>query len=781
MSTEKKKTKVIRKVVKDSHLDYMEELYHKGIDIGQENIHLLVKSNRLDLGGHKPFEKKDLKKIEFIDNTKYKSDEDIEVDSKIRIIEEKSDIEIDKDLNVISENKELEFLKTHEAKFTGKEILTAEWKPKDKIYHEEDFVRWINSINSGFQNMVYYDKFEKYRQQSKYWESKIQKLTDFDFDDERQDYMFKQIQQCRDNSMFFLNTYVYYKEGSELSGSMKYECAPVHEVIAFLIDSGYSIMMGKPRQIAATTTLGAIALKDLVFNKNFVCKFITMDVETGMEIFDDKIKYVFTQLPTWMQPKVANDRDRLFVLADKSTKGIKRGNNSKLVVQAPSKSAINGGAPQKVYIDEIGYISMLGSMIKEARPTMFYKDPHTQKLELRRQLISWGTAGESDGAGRDYEIEYQSALEKWNNREFENIIIPVFFDWTTRPGITQEHYDKEKLAYSTDGPDKDEKAVQFRQAYPKNLTDMFLTSSKLLWAVDWIESQTDRINKCPHGLKPQKGFFKPIFDFNKPSDENDDQPYKIIGAEFVPTERTDPHATVTIFQHPKKNWLYRYYQGTDPISTDNGYSNMASSVFDAHYNTLSAVVDFRDPNHNETFLQVMLLGLYYDTSAVNSKKGIPELVEANIGTTYADYKTRKGYGKSLVLKTELEPVFQGGPSTSFGIDNRAGRTRIIINRMYELGAEFGDRFFIGSFWEQAKSFVCTVTKSGVNTWGTKDVNVFKDDVLFSSTFAYICRTSFGRKTPIELKGESDKFYTKYVLVRDANGNLTRQAKRLPVK
>jgi len=421
-------------------------------------------------------------------------------------------------------------------------------------------------------------------------------------------------------------------------------------------------------------------------------------------------------------------------------------------------------------VDEAGYINILGRMIKEARPTMFMQDPITKKLIMKRQIIVWGTGGEMDKGGKAYEEEFHSSMDKWNKREFASGMIPLFFDWTTRPGITKEFYESERKVYTVDGPDREKTLVQFRQTYPSIVEDMFLTSAKTLVSIDYINRQIERIRDIAHKVKPQKGYFEPIFDESVPSGENDDVPFKIIGATFVPTEDDDPRASATIFMHPKKNWRNRYYSGVDPIMSDNGYSNMASAVFDAHFKTVSAIVNYRDANHKYTFLQTMLLSLYYNTT--DKIQRIKELVESNIGTAYIDYVDSKGFYDSLVYRTELPEFVQGG-SAIVGIDNRATRTRFIINKIFEFIQAYGDRVCIDTFFIQLRTFICTVTASGNETWGTADKRKYHDDVLFAVVFSYICSLSFAHLPPKEIKSEEDKYVVRYELKRDGRGELRR--------
>jgi len=303
---------------------------------------------------------------------------------------------------------------------------------------------------------------------------------------------------------------------------------------------------------------------------------------------------------------------------------------------------------------------------------------------------------------------------------------------------------------------------------------MFLTSYKLLVGADWINEQVERIRKTEHKFRPVKGYFEPIYDETKPDNENSDTPFKIVGSRFIPcNDNETDRATCEILMMPKKGWKNRYFQGTDPIMTDNGYSNMSSVVFDVVLNTPVAIMDYRNPDHKYTFLQCLLMGLYFDTM----KEGcIKELVESNIGTAYFDYKESKGFWQSLVHRTELPDFMQGG-SSLYGIDNRAQRNRFIINKLYEVLSAYGDRIYFQKPFEQLRTFVCTVTEKGNETWGVTDTRKFNDDVLFGLVFSYICALSYSHRTPINVESDSYSVRVEHRLIRDSRGKLT----RVPVK
>ncbi len=765
-----KRTK--NKLEQASRLEFFYDMYLREIHLEPENIQLLKDHGYIDdikINGPKK------KSIIKINDTSVKSDKSIEADKNIDIIYD-DDVEKSRKV-VISADGKKGITEGSDYIFEGDlDIQQEDWLPPSKTEHEKEFVRWIDSINSGFQKMIHYKRFNLYVQQANQWFSENGSMADHHSQEEQKVYALEEMRRCKENTLYFLNKYLILKEGDMSSGARTYDAKPVHEVITYMVDCGYSMMIGKGRQIAATSTLGGCALKKIVFYRNFFLKFITQDKETGVEIFEDKIKFPFQELPEWLKPEVSNDRDNLFRLSRKGRKGTRKGMNSKLQVVAPSVSAINGGSPQLVMIDEAGYISVLGKMMKEARPTMFMQDPVTKQLVMRRQIIAWGTGGEMDRGGKAYEEEYMTTWDKWEKREFELGIIPLFFDWSTRPGITQEFFDKEKLAYTVTGPEKDERMVQFRQTYPTIKEDMFLTSSKTLVSIDFINSNIERIRSYGDITKPQMGYFEPVYDENVPAAENEDVPFKIIGAKFVPTEDDDPMASTTIFMHPKKNWRDRYYCGTDPIMSDNGYSNMASAIFDAKFKTISAITNYRDPNHKYTFLQCMLLSLYYGQEDKGVFGRCKELVECNIGTAYCDYVELKGFYNSLVYRTELPDAMRGG-SSLIGIDNRGPRTRFIINKMFECFQAYGSRFCIDDIFIQLRTFVCTVTASGNETWGTADKRKYHDDVLFAVVFSYICSLSYAHIEPKEINSSKESIKISYQIYRDKYGNLGRRITR----
>lgn len=754
-------------LAKQGHLEWLYEMHLRGATLPEDKLILLREQGYLHVNSptyHAAAARERDKFKPLALDYSVKHENEIEADKYVDIVTgDQPDIVTEEQYKVQREQGEY----LYEG---GRKITSADWKPASILEHTKEFIEWVNSINSGFQNMKPYKPFLLYCQQAEQWLAENDDITQYHDVESRRDYRRREHKRNNENSLYFLNRYLKLLDGNLVSGDNDYDATLTHKVIAFLFDCGYSLMIGKGRQIAMTSTIGGLALKRMIYEKDYFIKYIAQDDRKVEEIFQQKIKYPFTQLPDMMKFAVANFAQDKFVIGESDKKGGYSEPNNSILVAPPSAGAINGGSPNLVLVDEAGFIKLLGNMLAEARPTMFRMDKVTKKLRMMRQLIVWGTGGEMDKGGKAYETEYSALMKSWQKKEFQSGIIPLFFDWTCRPGMTPEFYESEKqVYYSKVGPDAEVWKVKFHQHYPTTWEDMFLTSAKTLFSPLFINDNIKRIREIPHVHRAQYGFFEPIYDTTRPMPEGFDIPYAIIGAKFVPTDDTDGRATTIIFSHPKEGWKKRYYQGTDPIAHDNGLSKMSSSIWDARWNTIAAVMNYRDPNYKYVFLQSMLLGIYYD---VEKKMNVKEVIEANLGMAYRQYKEDRGLNRTLVFNEEL-PEYLRSSGTLIGIDNRHARSKMIIDKMFEMIQAYGERICIEELFIQLKTFVCKITEGGRETWEPLDKKHNRDDILFSATFGYICRIAYSHLHPEHVNEIKEKKKVKYVNVYDKNFNLSR--------
>jgi len=650
------------------------------------------------------------------------------------------------------------------------DIPTSDWYPSHPEFeYPTAFVSWIDSINSGWQNKIDYEPFEVYRKQAFEWLKDESEITDFETVDEQINWLSKEVQRCRDNSLYFCNKYGYIKEdkAADGSGMIRYTAWEAQEVLLFLFDCGYSLMIGKARQIGFTTTMCLAGMKRVNFNKSYFVKFVTHSKDKGVEIFRDKVKWAFTKIPDHVAQEVKNWTDEVMSFEKKgSRKGRAEGGGSRFQVDSPATDAINGGSPSAVFVDEIGLFEIFGEMMREGRPALFKFNPETGKMTLQQQFMAWGTGGEMDKGGSVFEAEFKTCLRQWKEKNYEYGIIPLFMNAYARRGVTREHIANEKKAYmSLEGTAKGDAAkVQFHQHYPMTIDDMFIRKSRTLVPIHKCQQRLDEIYDKDNPIT--YGYFEPILDMSQPTPDSI-TPYKIKGARFIPTSgRDDASTTAVVISHPPQGdvWINRWYQGTDPVNSETGHSKMCSAIWDAYDNTVASVVFHRERKFKQTYLQVLLQSLYYDQEGLT---GCKELIENNIGDMHFDFQDVLGFKHKFTSNAQL-PLYLQTNGKWWGIANKVNTAPRIIAKTEEMLEGYGDQIDIPWFWEQLKTFVEKDLKSQNSHRQTRyqaaDFRYDYDDAIFAITFAYINSLSHAKYDPENIKeqGRDQQTFRRYV-------------------
>lgn len=656
-----------------------------------------------------------------------------------------------------------------------KGISTSDWKPNHPEFeYPKQFVDWIDSINSGWQNKIYYEPFDLYCKQAEQWLEDKAEITDFNNEEDQFDWLLDEIQRCRDNTLYFCNKYGYIKEDKAEGGALKYQAWDAQKVLLFLYDCGYSMMIGKARQIGFTTTMCLAGMKSVNLNKSMFIKFVTHSKDKGIEIFRDKVKWAYTKIPGHIAQEVKNWTDQIMNFDKKGErKGREEGGGARFQVDSPAVDAINGGSPSKVFVDEIGLFEIFGEMMREGRPALFKYNPETGKMTMQQQFIAWGTGGEMDKGGSVFESEFKMCLKQWREKNYEYGVIPIFMNAYARRGVNDAHIQRERKAYlALEGTKKGEIAkVQFHQHYPITIDDMFIRKSKTLVP---IHTCNKRLNEIYGSDVPiEYGYFEPIMDMSQPTPDLITE-YKIIGAKWVETgAREDVSTTSMIVHHPPQGeiWKNRWYQGTDPINSETGHSMMCSAIWDSYTNTVSSVVFHRDRKFKFTYLQVLLQSLYYDQQR---RGGVKELVENNIGDMHVDFQEVHGFKHKFTSNTQLPEYFHTHGGKWFGISNKTNTAPRIIAKTEEMLDAYGDRIDVPWLWEQLKTFVEKDLKSANSHRQTRyqaaDSRYDYDDAIFAITFAYINAVAHAKYEPENIKAEekNTNVVTRYVQSKETN-------------
>lgn len=664
-------------------------------------------------------------------------------------------------------------VKTQDSEFRG--VKTEQWKPQHAEFeYPKEFVNWIDSINSGWQNKIKFRPFELYCKQAELWLSDKSGILDFDNEEEQIEWLRREIRRCRDNTLYFCNKYGWIKEDRAENGMLKYEAWDAQKVLLFLFDCGYSMMIGKARQIGFTTTMCLAGMKRVNLNKSYFIKFVTHSQTKGIEIFRDKVKWTYTKIPDFIAMEVKNWTDQVMSFDKKGDKkGRDDGGASRFQVDSPQVDAINGGSPSAVFIDEIGLFDIFGEMMREGRPALFKYNPATGKMTMQQQFIAWGTGGEMDKGGSVFEAEFKMCMQQWNEKNYDYGIIPLFFNAYARRGVTDEHIRNEKKAYmALEGTKKGESAkVQFHQHYPITIDDMFIRKARTILPIHVCNRRLNEIYSLDTPI--EYGYFEPIMDMSQPTPDLHTE-YRIIGAKWVQTEsRENVSTTAMIVHHPQTGemWKNRWYQGTDPINSETGHSKMCSAIWDAYTNCVSSVVFNKDKRFKNDYLQVLLQSLYYDQL---KRGGAKELVENNIGDMHVDFQEIHGFKNKFTANAQLPDYFQTYGGKWFGISNKANTAPRIIAKTEELLDAYGDRIDVPWLWEQVKTFVEKDLKSTTSHRQTRyqaaDLRYDYDDTIFAITYAYINAQAHAKYEPENIAGTAldSKVITKYVQCKETN-------------
>jgi len=656
--------------------------------------------------------------------------------------------------------------------WSGKEIKKEDWDTVDIMKPDTDFRSFINSCNPRFDQMKPFLGFWLYCEQARRWEEEGLTLSDIPHEDHHT-YKQQEYERIDHNKLYGLNKYVTVKEDGRISGRRDYRASTPQALLCYLIDLGFCFPLAKGRQAAITTTLLAIAALKAVVTQAFTGIFMVHKKDvTGKKLFGDKFRNTLQHLEPWIRAAWKEDgwsAERVSLDFDtgkgKGDKG--RDTADFLLLSAEDDMVANGLTPTWSLFDEAQNIATCQKIVANLDPAMYQFDERTGRMELVRQVFLWGT-GSSNNAGEGaFESILSTLFDRWNNGEQTDGWIPLFFDWTCRPGITHEFYQMMRRKYLRGQTDESkgltpaERLALFSAHYPRTLQDCFMVTYRTIIPIEMVVGQQREIaDRCTSkGLDPELGRFEPIYDTSIELPKGSLIAHPIIGSRWnkMPEDSDEGEAPIQMLVPPKKGYAHRYYQGTDPIENDGGFSRFSSFILDGvgpenefdedgnqmFFPSPVCMLNARTAFPQDLFLQNILMGMYY---ANEGQKACMELVEVNAGKRYIDFKQIPGLelGTSLLKRTSILPHYRGG-THYFGLDLKEGTKSVLYHDTVAFLREGHKRIWFKDVFTQITNTRVTHKANGIVTWGTRNKNSFNDDLLFALAYSDLCMRSVGKK------------------------------------
>lgn len=654
-------------------------------------------------------------------------------------------------------------------KWKDRIITKDDWCPMepDKLTRQRDFRAFISSSNPRFDRIIPYEPFWLYCEQALRWIAEGVFIQDLPMEEQRA-FALEEFRRGRENPMYWAIKYGYIRDDEYPGGWRKYDASTPQALLFWARDCRLSGELGKGRQAAITSTMMLRRAIMMLTRHSHKAVLITDDVETtGQGIMGEKLlsstQYMIRMNP-WMAPTSMHNwtPKRAVVTWGSIKKSEKKTFSSETILaSAQGGQTMNGVNVSEGDFDESQNIKTYSDIKREARPQM--RANIDGMLRIRRQIWSWGTGNRAHTGGGAWENELKNTTNKWNSGEDTSTFIPLFFDWTCRPGATEQDYLEDRAFYlsgkaeGTSGLSPEEQLASFLSAWPSKLEDMFLSSHTTIIPSIVISEAQDLIVAHYHSKNlPVKGQFVPVYNTSIPMPEGSLLPFAVATTTFQPLPPDTMDCPIKMVAPPERGWLHRYYHGTDPIQSAQGTSAFASAIWDnvgfikeekdhnSYYPYVPCILNWRPQNADDAFIQSILMGMHYRNEG---QKACKEVVEVNAGQDYIRVKTTPPFSlaESLWHRTLLPVAYRGG-NHMYGVDmkNNANNSRksslfLDISRFhadYRAGNGRGlppVPFY--EYWTQMRDISVEQTKRGAIEFGVQNHKTQRDDLVFAVQYA----------------------------------------------
>lgn len=407
--------------------------------------------------------------------------------------------------------------------------------------------------------------------------------------------------------------------------------------------TGYGIVCVKRRRVGASWKEAADVLHDCLFNKHFNVGMNSKTERDSIELFK-KVKFLYSSLPQFLRVRTSASNSKMFLefayyIKDENGNKIKRGNESSILVVAPTDSAYEGQMLNKWIADEAGKTSNLDTIWSMTEDCLMQE---TRRIGVP---ILFGTSGDVGNVGRALKDMWFNSdvyrLKRFFFAGWNGLICDEYGNDLKEEGIRYIIYERHRRR-TLDAV----KQNDFFQRYPLTVQEAFSQASTG-GVGDIVKINAQRISLEENPPKFSKGYFK--FDADGT-------------VKFVPSNS----GSVIIYEHPEHHLKAGYVAGCDPADHDDAYdeaSDLSLYVIKKQdgLDPPRIVCEYTDrpKKLNDYYDQAIMTLLYYNGTRVLIERNRPRMI------SYFD-----DMGYKYLLQTTPQGIVRlvGGRANTIGLN-----------------------------------------------------------------------------------------------------------------
>jgi hypothetical protein len=405
----------------------------------------------------------------------------------------------------------------------------------------------------------------------------------------------------------------------------------------------YGVVCVKRRRVGASWKEAADVLHDCLFKPFYSVGMNSKSEKDSIELFR-KVKFLYSNLPAFLRVKTTAGNTKMYLdfsyfTKDDNGNKIKKGNESSIIVVAPTDSAYEGMMLNKWIADEAGKTPNLPQIWS------FTEDCLMQETQRVGIPIIFGTSGDigADGKGLK-EMWYNSEVYRlkrfffagWNGLlvdEFGNDLKEETIRW-----IIYERHRRRNL--------NPKSYNDFIQKYPLTVNEAFSQAS-VGGVGDIIKINKQKLSLADDPVKKVRGRFR----LNSSGQ-----------VEFEPTIQ----GKCIVYSHPEPHKKNYYIAGCDPADHDDAYdeaSDLSLYILKKHDGLEPPRIVFeytdRPQKLNDYYEQATMALMYYNNCKV--------LIERNRYRMISFFEDR---GQKHLLQTTPQGIVRliGGKASTIGIN-----------------------------------------------------------------------------------------------------------------